>query len=157
MISFPYICFLQLLPNQHPNDTARKNKIHSYFISKKKKSLAEVVAKMVALDGLTFNVFETSDELRQCLRARGFNIPKTAKTFQRMVIQFSNDVRRKQKAEINDLISKGERFCTTFDEWTSLRSRRFINLILHGQNSKIWNIDLIRIFGSLTSEKCLSS
>lgn len=111
---------------------------------------------MVALDGLTFRVFERSEELRESLQARGFKIPKTAKSYKQMVIKYSKDVRRKQKTEIQELTSNGERFCVTFDEWTSLRNRRYLNVTLHGKGSKIWNLGLVRIRRSATSERLLS-
>lgn len=61
--------------------------------------MAEVVDKMVAKDGFTFDVFENSEKLRESLKARGYNIPKTAKSYKQM-IKFSKDVRFKQKADI---------------------------------------------------------
>lgn len=145
------VCFSGIVIGHVP----KTKKIDSFFL-KGKKTLAEVVSKMVALDGFTFRVFETSDELRESLQARGFKIPKTAKSYRKMMVNFSKDVRRMQRAEIKDLVSKGERFCITFDEWTSLRNRRYLNVILHGAGSKIWNLGLIRIRRRATSERCLS-
>lgn len=59
------------------------------------------------------------------------------------------------KKEIQEELSKGMRFCVYFDEWTSSSNRRFLNLILHGKESKIWNLGLVRAKGSMNSEKCL--
>lgn len=133
-----------------------KRKIDAYFTVKKKKELDEVVATMIAKDGLTFRVFETSSELRESLQARGYLLPKTAKTFKSMTIKYSKKIRQNQKKVIKELVAKGERFCVTFDEWTSLRNIRYINLILHGRNSEIWNLGMIRIRRKLSSERCLS-
>lgn len=146
------MCFAEIVPDRVP----RTNTIDVYFAPREKKTLSFVVAKMVALDGLTFRVFETSDELRESLKARGFKIPKTAKSYKQMVIKFSKEVRRKQNSELQELVLKGERFCLTFDEWTSLRNRRYLNLILHGRDSKIWNLGLVRIRRKATSERLLS-
>lgn len=44
----------------------------------------------------------------------------------------------------------------TFEEWTSCRNQRYVHLILHGKDSKIWNLGLVRIKGSLSSVKCLA-
>lgn len=113
---------------------------------------------MVAKDGLTFRVFTTSTDLRRCLIADGFtDLPTAPNTIKRTVMEYSKSVREKMKKEIKGELTKGVRFCVTFDEWTSSRNRRFINLILHGKESQIWNLGLVRCKGSMTSEKCLES
>lgn len=111
---------------------------------------------MIAKDGLTFRVLEKSTELRESLQARGYVLPKTAKSFKSMTIRYSKKIRQNQKKVIKELVAKGERFCVTFDEWTSLRNRRYINLILHGRNSEIFKLFMIRIRRKLSSERCLS-
>lgn len=116
----------------------------------------ETISRMVAKDGLTFRVFTTSTDLRRCLIADGFtDIPTSPNSIKRIVIEYSKEIRKKLKEEIRIELSKGVRFCVTFDEWTSSRNRRYVNLILHGKRSKIWNLGLVRIHGSMTSEKCL--
>lgn len=137
-------------------DARETKKIDDYFTVKKKKELDDVVATLIAKDGLTFRAFETSNELRESLQARGYVLPKTAKSFKSMTIKYSKRIRQNQKNVIKELVAKGERFCVTFDEWTSLRNIRYINLILHGRNSEIWNLGMIRIRRKLSSERCLS-
>lgn len=120
------------------------------------KSLEETIARMTAKDGLTFRVFTTSEDLRRCLKKDGFStIPTSPNTIRRMMITYSQSVHTKIKAEIKSELSGGSRFCVTFDEWTSCRNRRYMNLILHGKGSKIWNLGLVRCKGSMTAEKCL--
>ena len=46
----------------------------------------------------------------------------------------------------------GEIFSISFDEWTSQRNRRYLNIV-HGQNSNILSLGLARICGTLPSEK----
>lgn len=108
-----------------------EKKINGYFVPKKKKQLDEVVATVIAKDGLTFRVFETSSELRESLQARGYVLSKTAKSFKAMTIKYAKKIRQNQKEVIKEFVTKDERFCVTFDEWTSLRNRRYINLILN--------------------------
>lgn len=113
---------------------------------------------MTAKDGLTFYVFTTSEDLRRCLKADGFSpIPTSPNTIRRMMVSYSKKVHEKLKAEIKTDRTEGSRFCVTFDEWTSSRNRRYINLILHGKGSKIWNLGLVRCKGSMTAEKCLDA
>lgn len=153
-IKTTFVLYLLLEYDPH-RIKAKTNAINSYFLPKEKKKLEEVVAEMVALDGMPFRVFETSDELRESLKSRGFNIPKTAKSFKQMTIKFSKKIRCQQKSEIKILVANGERFCTTFDEWTSVRNRRYLSLILHGRDSRIWNLGLVRITKAMTTERCL--
>ena len=49
----------------------------------------------------------------------------------------------------------GQRFSLSFDEWTSQRNRRYLNIIVHGQHSYFWNLGLARINGTLQAEKCI--
>lgn len=112
---------------------------------------------MVAKDGLTFKVLTTSQDIRDGLKAQGFTkIPQSPNTIRRMVVNYARKVRQEEKRDIVERSSKGERFCASFDEWTSLRKRRYTNVILHGSDSKIWNLGLVRIRGSLDAEKCLA-
>lgn len=73
------------------------------------------------------------------------------------MVNYSKKVHEKFKAEIKSEIKEGSRFCVTFDEWTSSRNRRYMNLILNGTGSKIWNLGLVRCKGSMTAEKCLDA
>lgn len=73
------------------------------------------------------------------------------------MVSYSKKVHEKLKAEIKSYRTEGSRFCVTFDEWTSSRNRRYMNLILHGEDSKIWNLGLVRCKSSMTAEKCLNA
>ena len=42
-----------------------------------------------------------------------------------------------------------------FDEWTSCASKRYVNIVLLGDN-KFWNLGLARIIGSATADHCLN-
>ena len=47
----------------------------------------------------------------------------------------------------------GQRFSLSFDEWTSQRNRRYLNIIVHGQNSIFWSLGFT--CGTLPDEKCI--
>ncbi|GFR15494.1 putative AC transposase [Trichonephila clavata] len=87
------------------------------------------------------------------------NIPKSANTVRKIVIEYSNKLRNSVIREITDKKINGnivgERFSLSFDEWTSLRNRRYLNIIVHGQFSDFWSLGLARIYGSLPAEKCI--
>jgi hypothetical protein len=50
--------------------------------------------------------------------------------------------------------SQGMRFSLTFDEWTSIKNRRYLNVNVHIED-KFWSLGLARIVVSLPAEKCI--
>lgn len=57
--------------------------------------------------------------------------------------------------EISEFRRQNYKFSLTCDEWTSNRSRRYLNINLHAhidERNEFWNLGLMRIFGSMTSE-----
>jgi len=73
-----------------------------------------------------------------------------------MVLEYSKIIKQSTVAEISRLKSEGKRFSITFDEWTSIRNRRYININVHSVGGTMWNIGLVRAYGSVPAEKCLS-
>lgn len=117
------------------------HKITKYF-KEDVDSLPACLARMVAKDGLPFIVFTTSNDLRQGLTARGFTkIPTSANTIKKLVLDYSHQVRVNMIRDFESRIRLGERFSLTFDEWTSIRNRRYININVHIYK-KFWNIGL---------------
>lgn len=45
-----------------------------------------------------------------------------------------------------------KRFSLTFDEWTSMKNRRYININVHA-NDTFWNLGLARVHGSMPATK----
>lgn len=131
-------------------------KITKYFRNTKDDSLAAVLARMTARDGLPFRVFITSDDLRKSLKALNLSdeLPKSANTIKKIVTDYSEKIRQLLINEISDRKLNGKGFSITFDEWTSLRNRRYININLHSENC-FWNLGLLRINGSLPAKKCV--
>lgn len=131
--------------------------ITNYFKNNKNEKLSEVLARMTARDGLSFNIFIKSYDIREGLKARGFkDIPKSAVTIRNMVLEYSKIIKQSTVHEISRLKSEGKRFSITFDEWTSIRNRRYININVHSVGGTMWNIGLVRAYGSVPAEKCLS-
>lgn len=71
-----------------------------------------------------------------------------------MVIQYSQKIREELTKKLSALIENGERFCLTFDEWSSTRNRRYMNLNVH-TDKEFWNLGLTRAKGTLPAEKCV--
>jgi hypothetical protein len=132
-----------------------KCKITNFFPSNNDNSLSAVLARMTALDGLTFKVFCTSHDLRKALIARGFNeIPKSPNTIKNIVVNYSQKIRSSLIKNFAELKINGKRFSLTFDEWTSVRNRRYLNINLHTEK-QFWNLGITRVSGTMPGEKCV--
>ena len=87
---------------------------------------------MTALDGLTTNVFITSKDLRQLLITSGFeNLPKSANSIKRIVVNYSLNIRQLISKEIYQYKALGTRFSLSFGEWTSTTNKRYMNINVH--------------------------
>ena len=53
-------------------------------------------------------------------------------------------------------IRKGDRFSLTFDELTSIKNHRYMNINIHA-NKQFWSLGLIRIHGSMPAEKYITT
>ena len=70
-------------------------------------------------------------------------------------MKFAMDLIEEDKVKLDQLLKNNTRFGLTFDEWTSGRKRRYLNLVLHYNHSEIVNLGLHRVTGSATSENLL--
>ena len=73
-----------------------------------------------------------------------------------MVLQYGDKIRKQIVTELSERIARGELFSLTFDEWTSLKNRRFMNVNVHSYDNVFWNLGLVRIKGSMPAEKCIT-
>lgn len=119
-------------------------------------SLPAVLARMTACDGLSFNVFCTSSDLRKALMALGHTLPTSVNTIKKTVMDHGDLVRAVVSSELAAKKKQGDRFSLTFDEWTSTRNRRYMNINIHSQESKFWNVGLVRVHGSMPAERCIA-
>lgn len=70
-------------------------------------------------------------------------------------MKFTEDRIQKDRQHLKELIKDDVRFALTFDECTSIRSRRYLSLGLHYNQSNIINLGLYRVTGSANSENLL--
>lgn len=131
-----------------------KRKLDDYFTKSADDSLDDVLARMIALDGFPFSVFITSDDLRKLLLAKYTDLPKSAVTIQKRVMNYSEKIKKQVTSELKHLKSAGERFSLSFDEWTSTSNKRYMAVNVHSYK-KFWNLGLVPIYGSMTAENCL--
>ena len=108
---------------------------------------------MTACDGHSFNVFTTSLDIRRSISALGHSIPKSVSGARDQVVKYGQQLREEVKRSIHISKSKGACFSLTLDEWTSVQNKRYLNIIIHA-NDSFWNLGLIRIKGRFSSETC---
>jgi len=83
------------------------------------------------------------------------NLPHSENHVKQLVMDEGERVRSLMRAEMANLKKQGHRFSVTFDEWTSTRNRRYMNVNVHAERSSYWNLGLIRVQGSMPAEKCI--
>lgn len=71
-----------------------------------------------------------------------------------MVKAFAKTVMANDRKEI-EVAKSDSKLSVVFDEWSSIRGRRYINTILLN-GKRFWNLGLIRIRGSATAQNCLA-
>lgn len=130
-----------------------RNIITQYFKKNIDDSLSAIVSRMVARDGLPFQKFITSYDLRKLLTDKGYEVPKSANSIKQLVMQYGNKIRSEIRQNILEQIKKGFRFSLTFDEWTSNKNRRYININVHTAENKFWNLGLARAHGTMNANR----
>lgn len=126
-------------------------KIDNYF-KKDEDSLKLRLSRMTSLDGIPFSVFITSKDMRDMIKSMGFKekLPNSSTSIRQIVMEYSKNVREMQIKEIQKIKIDGSKFSVIFDEWSSKKNRRYLNIILKSESSQFWNIGLIRIKESFT-------
>lgn len=128
----------------------KKIKLTDYF------SNMEVrVTRMAALDGITLSTFCTSEDLRYLFKNSGYDIPKSSTTITKIILDQSDNTKNQLKKQLKIMKSENKRFTITFDEWTSTRNKRYMNINIHNKDfdmAKYKNLGLVRIHGSMPAE-----
>lgn len=115
-----------------------RNTLAYYFKRTVDDSLSAVISRMVARDGLPFQKFCRSFDLRRLLTAKGYTVPKSANSIKNLVMEYGVKIRREIRATILEQLKEGTRFSLTFDEWTSLKNQRYININVHTAGIKFY-------------------
>ena len=120
-------------------------------------SLAATRSRLTACDGLSFNVIATSKDLRRGLVAMGFShVLSAVATIRQHVMDYGQRVRSFVMTDKEKKKAEGQRFSLTFDEWTSTRNRRYMNINVHARDGEYWSLGLLRVQGSMPADKCVA-
>lgn len=121
-----------------------------------KPSLEEVVSRMAAVDGFSFNQINTSDFIQHSLKKDGYKVSKDKNFARDCVSVFYAKAKKKTIAKLEVRIGKHERFSVSLDEYTSTRNRRYANVNVHTYDKKRTCLGMVRIIGSLCAEGTVS-
>ena len=88
-------------------------------------SLHCVYARLAAADRISFQTLESSIDIQEGLRARGYSVLKSRKAIKKHIFDFASEVRLKIKETLKSKILQSEKFSMTLDEYTSTNNRRY--------------------------------
>lgn len=117
--------------------------------------MEKIISRMVCKNGVPLSLFCTSQDLRYLFSKSGFQLPNSPNTIRSIVTNFANTVKSDLIIRFEYLKKQGKRFSLSFDEWTSQKNHRYLNLNLH-HKEKHFNLGLIRIHGLCTAEHTIS-
>lgn len=130
--------------------------IKKYVFTGSDNSMEATVSRLIACDGMSFNVIATSPDLRRVLETAGFcEVPKSHTSVRNMVMTHAQKVRSFIKSEIATCKKTGQKFSLTFDEWSSNRNRRYMIVNVHENGPKFWSLGLVRVRGTMPATKCV--
>lgn len=122
-------------------------------------STENVISRIVALDGIAFNTFCTSKDLRALMQKSDHQVPNSPNTIREIVLKTAKTIKDELKREFSELKAADHKFTISFDEWTSVSNKRYMNRNVHylsKDNVPVFaNLGLIRIQGSMRAEQCI--
>jgi len=120
-------------------------------------SLPATLSRLTACDGLSFTVIVKSKDLRRGLVSMGFSqLPTSVDSIKQQVMKYGQKVRSLVMANLERKKAEGQRFSLTFDEWTSTRNRRYMNINAHARDGEYWSLGLLRVHGSMSVDRCVT-
>ena len=124
------------------------------FSKSEKQSFGELVSQLTAIDGFTFNQIATSERLPRTFKADEYDLPRSHKKVRDLLMKQREDIVKTIRGELNAIKLRDGRFSITFDESTSMRNRRYMNINVHFQGG-FRSRGMIRIQGSLNAAKAI--
>ena len=128
---------------------AKRGKIQNYFGPKEKPlEIQELLAKMSAVDGISFGTIAQSESLHYVFQKAGYTLPKSHNLIRDKVMGQYESIKAKIVAEISEAKEVGIRLSITCDESTSVRNQRFMDVNAHFE-TVCKSLGMARVHGSL--------
>ena len=120
----------------------------------KKESLQTIVSQLAAVDGFSIHAICKSKFIRESISAKGFRLPFAETSIMNLIHCEHKTIQEEIKGKIEAKLQSNTRFSITLEEYTSIRSRKYMNVDIHYENEFI-SFGLIRMFGSCDAAKML--
>lgn len=138
----------------HSQTTVKKpgpNTLDKYL---KVQTRSEIIAKLIAKDGINSYVISKSSFIRESFVKRGLTLPKNHSDVMKACNEFYEYAKNETIKSIKHILMSNAKLGLTLDEWTSKGIKRYLNVNVHSKLIVI-NLGLIRIMGSCPAEKAL--
>lgn len=124
-------------------------------------SMQARLARLTAVSNIPFRVLAESEDIRDLFNHRyGINaLPRSTATISKIVTNYATSVTAQIIENLRKRKAMNAKFSLSFDEWTSVRGRRYMNINVHDYDQQhgrtFYNLGLIRIDGPLNHTACL--
>lgn len=140
-------------PSKCLKSTSYQPTLVSFMRKVSKITMEEMISKLVAVDGFPISAISKSEFIRHSFSDKGFNLPKNPNRIMQMVYKQYETIKDEVIREIEQSINHGKRFSLTLDEYSSLKNKRYLNINVHEDKNKFWNLGMVAINGRFTAEK----
>ena len=108
----------------------------------------------MSVDGLTFYQIANSSLIRKAFKANGYFLPTSPQRIRNHFMKEFVETIKIVSKKI-DIIKKNKCFSISFDEATSFRNRRYMNLNLHYEEKTFYSLGMIRVKDSMKTAKAI--
>ena len=117
-----------------------------------RKSAAEWLCYLVIEDGISFNVIRKSKFFKAAFHHMHLDFFSSHNTIRAAAFKFLDKCKDHVKSEIKTSLAAGKKFSALADEWTSINSRRYMNVCLSTVDKTI-GLGMVRCKGSITAAR----
>ena len=111
------------------------------------------------MDGLPFGKFCIFKDLQKLLIVKVYrdrDILKSKSSIRKIFIEYGENICKQVINNISQHKLHGETFSLTFDEWTSVKNRYYMNINVHAKDNEFWNLGLCRVYGSMPADRYIT-
>ena len=138
-------------PSEEGGSSAKKSSFQP-VVSWHKKSLSEWLCILVIEDGITFNAIKKSRFFKAAFYHMGLDSYSSHNSIRNAAFKFLDTCKGQVKAEIKANIAAGIKYGVVADEWSSISSRRYMNVCITTADSTV-GLGMVRCRGSITAER----
>lgn len=115
-------------------------------------SLEEIVVDF-AIDGVPFRTIANNKHLRRYITMTGNKPPSNARDVAYAIYKKEKELKDNVKQELKVLIENGMKLSLSLDEGSTIRNRKYLNIVIHLPDGGFKNLGVIRVNGSCPAEK----